>query len=86
MTNKFVIVTALTLLLGGCAAPKTFNIKNDYIASYSGRALSTYADYGSKVEYNSDEKLHQLSVYTGGGAGCDNGAISYAKSKYNSRR
>jgi len=81
MKYKYVTTIAFTLFLSGCAAPKSFNIKNSSILSNSGRSFSTYSDYGSKVEYNKNEKIHQLSVYTGGGAGCDNGALAYAKPK-----
>ena len=81
MKYKIITLVALTLFLSGCAAPTKFNIKNSSIPSNGGRALSTYADYGSEIEYNKEEKIHQLSVFTGGSAGCDNGALAYAKPK-----
>ena len=81
MKHKLITTIALTLLLSGCAAPTPFNIKNSSISTVGGGALSNYSDYGSEVEYNEKEKIHQLSVFTGGRAGCDNGALSYAKPK-----
>ena len=81
MKNTYVAIISLTLFLSGCATPKAFNIKNDAIATRGGGALKTYADYGSNIEYNKQENIHQLSVFTGGSGGCDNGALSYAKPK-----
>jgi len=81
MESIYIVALTLILFLSGCAAPTPFNIKNSSIPLQGGSTLSTYADYGSDVEYNNKEKIHQLSVFTGGNAGCDNGVIAYAKQK-----
>ena len=81
MKHTYIITATFALLLNGCAAPTQFNVKNNSIPAQAGGSLSTYTDYGSDVEYNKEEKIHQLSVFTGGSAGCDNGAIAYAKPK-----
>ena len=81
MKKIYITLITLTLILSGCAAPTHFNLKNDAIRNQSGGPFGTYSDYGSDIEYNKQEKIHQLSVFTGGSGGCDGGAIAYAKPK-----
>ena len=61
--------------------PRTFNINNDVMPDRGSGGLKTYSDYGRDIKYNEQDKVHLLSVATGGGAGCDSGALAYAKPK-----
>lgn len=80
-----IVLTAFILLVGGCAtttpSPTIFNISNTAMPTHGSSGLKTYSDYGRGIKYNEQAQSRQLTVFTGGTAGCDNGAIAYAKTK-----
>ena len=80
MNKKLIISIFLSSFLIGCGAVTSFNKKHNEMPTGSG-ALSTYSDYGNEIDFDKEKNIHKLTVYLGGNANCDYGALSYAKPK-----
>src|SRR5262245_36046314 len=73
-------VLVLSVFSIGCAT-QVANIDENAINGMSGNALGTYSDYGRDITFNAEDGLYHLKIYTGALAGCDGGALQYAKSR-----